>query len=92
MIVELLFYREKTHLHLNIERLTAELQEIKSKCEELREAKQEAVKELLTLQDQHQEEIKSIKADLQDEANSKEGMDRRINDLRIEVIMFFNSS
>lgn len=79
------FCSEKTHLHHTIEKLSTELQEIKEKCEELRESRQEAVRELLTLQDQHQEELRLVRQDLQDETNSREGMDRRINDLRAEV-------
>lgn len=72
-----------------MERLTGECQEFKEKCEELRQARQDAVRELLSLQDQHQEEVQLIRADLQDEANSREGMDRRINDLRAEVLIIF---
>lgn len=62
-----------------------ELQEAKDKYEEVREARQEAVRELLTLQDQHQEELRLLRQDLQDESNSREAMDRRLNDLRTEV-------
>lgn len=76
---------EKLVLHRNMERLSGENQEAKEKCEELRQARQDAVRELLTLQDQHQEEVQLIRADLQDEASSREGMDRRINDLRAEL-------
>ncbi|KAB0796948.1 hypothetical protein PPYR_11009 [Photinus pyralis] len=76
---------EKLMLHRNVERLSGECQEAKEKCEEFRQARQDAVRELLSLQDQHQEEVQLIRADLQDEANSREGMDRRINDLRAEL-------
>ncbi|XP_044269218.1 coiled-coil domain-containing protein 102A isoform X2 [Tribolium madens] len=76
---------EKSQLHRVIDKLTIELQEVKEKCDELKEAKQEAARELLSLQDQHQEEIRLIRADLQDEANSREGMDKRLNDLRAEL-------
>ena len=82
-----MYYSEKLQLHRTIEKLTAELVELKDKCEELREARQSVVKEMLMLQDQHQEEIRMAKADLQDEASTREGMDRRINDLRAEVSM-----
>lgn len=78
-------FSEKSHLHRTIEKLTSELQEMKEKYEELREARQDTVRELLSIQDQHQEEVRLIRADLQDETNSREGMDRRINDLRTEV-------
>ncbi|XP_018333156.1 coiled-coil domain-containing protein 102A-like [Agrilus planipennis] len=76
---------EKSQLLRNVEKLSNELQEMKEKCEELRQSRQDAVRELLSLQDQHQEEIILIKADLQEEAASRGGMDRRINDLRSEV-------
>lgn len=72
-------------LHRNIERVTADLQQWKDKYEELKQSRQDTVRELLALQDQHKEEVSLIKADLQDEASSREGMDRRINDLRAEV-------
>lgn len=83
-----MFFSEKLQLHHTIEKLTGEIQEYRDKCDELKEAKQEAVRELLNLQDQHQEELRLIKSDLQDEANSREGMDRRINELRIEVCFY----
>lgn len=76
---------EKAQLHRNIEKLGGDLQEMKEKNEELREARQDAVRELLTVQDQHQEEVRLIRSDLMDEANSRDGMDRRINDLRTEL-------
>ncbi|KAL3285072.1 hypothetical protein HHI36_019196 [Cryptolaemus montrouzieri] len=76
---------EKNQLHHTIDNLKTELQEIKVKCEEFRESRQDAARELLCLQDQHQEELRLVKADLQDEASSREGMDRRINDLRAEL-------
>lgn len=77
-------------MHRTIEKLTVDLQEVKEKCEELREARQDAVRELLSLQDQHQEELRLMRQDLQDETNSREGMDRRINDLRAEVRVFWH--
>nr|CAH7753078.1 unnamed protein product [Callosobruchus chinensis] len=76
---------EKSQLHRTIERLTSELQEIKDKCDELRESKQDTMREMLLLQDEHQKEIQLLKADLQDETNSREGMDKRLNDLRAEL-------
>lgn len=79
-------FREKSQLHRSIDRLTSELQEVKDKCDELREARQDAMREILVLQDEHQKEILLVKADLQDETNSREGMDKRLNDLRAEVI------
>ncbi|XP_074032639.1 coiled-coil domain-containing protein 102A isoform X1 [Leptinotarsa decemlineata] len=76
---------EKSQLHRNIERLTSELQEARDKCDELRESRQDTMRDILMLQDEHQKELQSIKADLQEEANSRESMDKRMNDLRAEL-------
>jgi len=76
---------EKILLHRDLEKMQGELQELKDRCEDLRASKQEAVRELLQLQDQHQDQVRLIQLDLQDEATSREGMDRRLADLRTEV-------
>ena len=68
-----------------MERLGGELQEFRDKCEELRETKQDAVRELLHFQDQHREELQLIRTDLQEEIASREGLERRLNELRGEV-------
>lgn len=65
--------------------MQGEVQELKERCEDLRTAKQNAVRELLQLQDQHQDQVRLIQLDLQDEASSREGMDRRLADLRTEL-------
>lgn len=79
---------EKANLHKTIERLHSELQEAKEKCEDLKLAKQETVRELLTLQDKHRDTIQQIQSDLQDETSSRESVDRRMADLRAEVSKF----
>lgn len=76
---------EKILLHRDLEKMQVELQELKDRCEDLRASKQEVVRELLQLQDQHQDQVRLIQLDLQDEATSREGMDRRLADLRTEV-------
>ncbi|XP_021922904.1 coiled-coil domain-containing protein 102A isoform X2 [Zootermopsis nevadensis] len=76
---------EKLLLHRGLEKMQGELQELKDRCEDLRASKQEVVRELLQLQDQHQDQVRLIQLDLQDEATSREGMDRRLADLRTEV-------
>jgi len=76
---------EKILLHRDLERMQGELQELKDRCEDLRASKQEVVRELLQLQDQHQDQVRLIRLDLQDEATSREGMDRRLADLRTEL-------
>lgn len=76
---------EKNNLHKTIEKLRADLQEAKDKCEDLKLAKQETVRELLALQDRHRDTIQQIQSDLQDETSSRESVDRRMADLRAEV-------
>lgn len=79
-------FSEKMCLHRNLERIGTELAEFREKCEDLRASRQEAVRELLQLQDQHQDTVALIRADLIDEATSREGMDRRLADLRTQVL------
>jgi len=50
VFILILYYSEKHELHKSIEKLALELQDVRGRQEELRSAKQEAVRELLTLQ------------------------------------------
>uniref|UniRef100_A0A1B0FGI4 Coiled-coil domain-containing protein 102A n=1 Tax=Glossina morsitans morsitans TaxID=37546 RepID=A0A1B0FGI4_GLOMM len=76
---------EKHILHKNIEKLTLEIQEVRERQEELRAAKQEAVRELLTLQEQHRAEMRIINNSLQEETASRENLERRLGELRSEL-------
>ncbi|XP_018918080.1 coiled-coil domain-containing protein 102A isoform X2 [Bemisia tabaci] len=76
---------EKQSLHKTLEKIEMELSEMKEKCEDLKTSKQEAMRELLRLQDTHQDTVALIRADLLDEATSREGMDRRLADLRAQL-------
>ncbi|XP_037909207.1 coiled-coil domain-containing protein 102A isoform X2 [Hermetia illucens] len=76
---------EKTSLHKNIEKVALELQELRDKHEELRAAKQEAVRELLTLQEQHRAEVRILNNSLQEEVMSRENLERRLCELRTEL-------
>lgn len=78
-------FRENESLHTILDRITNELHEEKEKCEELREAKQETLRQLLALQDEHDKEIEMLKSDLIEEVSSKEGLEKKLNDLRAEV-------
>lgn len=68
-----------------MEKLKAEIIELKKQCEELEESKAEAKRELLELKDRFQIEISDVQADIIDEASSREGMNRRLSELRAEV-------
>lgn len=74
-------------MHKTVEKLTIELDETKEKFEELRMAKQEAVRELLTMQEQHKAEIRIVHNSQQEEASARENLERRLCELRSEVIL-----
>ncbi|ALC40207.1 CG31638, partial [Drosophila busckii] len=69
---------EKHELHKNLEKITLELQDVRSRQEELRSAKQDAVRELLTLQEQH-------RAEMRIEIGARENLERRLGELRTEL-------
>lgn len=76
-------------LHKSLEKITFDLQEVHSKCEELRNAKQEAVRELLTMQEQHRAEIRISSNTLLEETTARETLERRLCELRTEVCCLF---
>ncbi|XP_076622313.1 coiled-coil domain-containing protein 102A isoform X2 [Colletes latitarsis] len=76
---------EKNSLHRGIEKLKAEIIQLRKQCEELEENKAQAMRELLVLKDRFQIELSDVQADLIDEASSREGMNRRLSELRAEL-------
>lgn len=78
-------------MYKTIENLTTELEDIKEKYEEIRSAKQEAVRELLTLQEQHKAELRILTNSQMEEANAREHLERKLCELRSEVIFHLNS-
>lgn len=76
---------EKNILHRNLDKVAVELQEAKDKCEELRGAKQDAVRELLTLQEQHRAELRICHNSMQEETSSRENLERKLCELRGEL-------
>lgn len=76
---------EKGQLDRRAERAEAEVAELRERCEELRASRQDAVRELLDIQDQYKDAVALIQADLLDEATSREGMDRRLAELRAQL-------
>lgn len=76
---------EKNALHKNFEKLRHEFHDLRSKCEDLRQAKQEAVRELLTLQETHRAELRIANNSLQEEVVARELLEKRICDLRTEL-------
>ncbi|XP_059613909.1 coiled-coil domain-containing protein 102A isoform X2 [Phlebotomus argentipes] len=76
---------DKLGYQKSIERLSLEIQDVKAKCEELRISKQDAVRELLTLQEQHRAEVRISHNALQEEVNARESLERRLCELRGEL-------
>lgn len=79
-------FREKNSLHRGMEKLKAEVVQLRKQCGELVESKDEAIKELLELKERFQFELSDVQADIIDQASSREGMNRRLCELRAEVI------
>ncbi|KAH8410059.1 hypothetical protein KR009_004751 [Drosophila setifemur] len=76
---------EKLELHKSIEKLALEIQDMRGRQEEMRSAKQEAVRELLTLQEQHRAEMRIVNNSLQEEIAARENLERRLTELRTEL-------
>lgn len=76
---------EKVALTKSLAEVQLELNSLKTKLEESRQVKQEAVLEVARLKDQHKEEIKRLYTDLEDESTSRSSMDRRLVELRREL-------
>ncbi|XP_058124697.1 coiled-coil domain-containing protein 102A isoform X1 [Anopheles coustani] len=76
---------EKNAVHRNLEKTRQDMQELRDKCEELRSAKQDAVRELLTLQEQHRVEMRITHNSLQEEIAARETLERRLCELRTEL-------
>lgn len=68
-----------------MEKLKAEIMQLRKQCEELEESKTEITRELLELKDRFQIEFSDVQAGIIDEASSREGMNRRLCELRAEV-------
>ncbi|XP_076170726.1 coiled-coil domain-containing protein 102A isoform X1 [Ptiloglossa arizonensis] len=76
---------EKNSLHRGIEKLKSEIIQLRKQCEELEENKAQAMRELLILKDRFQIELSDVQANIIDEASSREGMHRRLSELRTEL-------
>lgn len=61
------------------------MDDYKNKCEELRNARQETVREFLTLQESHRVEMRIVNNSLQEETNARESLERRLSELRGEL-------
>ncbi|KAK1117125.1 hypothetical protein K0M31_016931 [Melipona bicolor] len=76
---------EKNSLHRGLEKLKTEIIQVRKQYEELEESKADVTRELLKLKDRFQLELSDVQADIVDEASSREGMNRRLCELRTEL-------
>ncbi|XP_011494863.1 PREDICTED: coiled-coil domain-containing protein 102A [Ceratosolen solmsi marchali] len=76
---------EKNSLHLGLEKLRIEIIQLKDRCEELQDNRSDALKELLEIKCRFQGELNAAQFNLIDEATNREGMDRRLAELRTEL-------
>lgn len=77
---------EKDSLHRTVEKLKAELKQLREQCEELSESRADTMRELSELKERFQLELNDEHiADLIDDTGNGEGMDRRLSELRTEL-------
>ncbi|XP_042218990.1 coiled-coil domain-containing protein 102A-like isoform X3 [Homarus americanus] len=76
---------EKQVLHRECSKWQSEANELRSRLDDVRASRQEAVKELVSLRTQHQKEVQCLQLEMLDEASSRECIDRRLADLRAEL-------
>ncbi|XP_012279546.1 coiled-coil domain-containing protein 102A isoform X2 [Orussus abietinus] len=76
---------EKSSLYRGMEKLRVEVVQLRVQCEELQESKATVTKELMEIKEHFQSELSAAQADLMDEASNREGMDRRLSELRTEL-------
>lgn len=76
---------EKMHITRSLESVRQELNNWKSKYEELNQIKHDLDLQVARLKDQHTDELNRLSTDLQDEQSSRTSIDRRLADLRIEL-------
>ena len=75
-------FREKNNLKQTIERLEANIMDWNERYEELCQEQKRTLKDYLQMES---DVLRSMRAELEDEYNSREGADRRLADLRTEV-------
>ncbi|KAK3610026.1 hypothetical protein CHS0354_032374 [Potamilus streckersoni] len=76
---------EKTSLMKAIETLQVELHSMKTKYEEMKVSKQEAMLQITKLKEDHKVALDRMAADLEEESSNRSTMDRRLGDLRREL-------
>ncbi|XP_031826390.1 coiled-coil domain-containing protein 102A isoform X2 [Nomia melanderi] len=76
---------EKNSLHRGMEKLRAEIIQLRKQCDDLEESKAKAMRELLELKDRFHTELGEAQSNLIDDASSRDSMNRRLSELRAEL-------
>lgn len=69
----------------SLEKARHEMEGQAVKCDDLRTARQDAVRELLTMQETHHAENRIMNHSLQEEINARETLERRLSEMRTEL-------
>lgn len=69
----------------SLEKTRHEIEGQAAKCDDLRTARQDAVRELLTMQETHHAEVRIMNHSLQEEMNARETLERRVSEMRVEL-------
>lgn len=88
-MILILIFSENQNLHKTIEKLESDLIMLKEKNEDLKISKQEAIRELMQLKDTHNDMVSHMKIDLMNETSFREDVDRRLADVRAQVLAKF---
>ncbi|XP_078042966.1 coiled-coil domain-containing protein 102A isoform X2 [Augochlora pura] len=76
---------EKNSLHRGMEKLKAEIIQLRKQCDDLEESKAKAMRDLLELKDRFHIELGDMQATLIDDSTSRDSMNRRLSELRTEL-------
>ncbi|CAN8001160.1 unnamed protein product [Ixodes pacificus] len=78
--------QEKNQLAKMLEKQATELGQLKAKYDELRKSRQDTLKELSQVKAEHQDELECIRIDLEDEASGRTCLDKRLTELRAQLV------
>lgn len=78
--------QEKGQLAKTLERQAGELSQLRAKYDELRKSRQDTLKELSQARAEHQDELECIRIDLEDEASGRTCLDKRLSELRAQLV------
>ncbi|XP_077502350.1 coiled-coil domain-containing protein 102A isoform X1 [Amblyomma americanum] len=78
--------QEKNQVAKQLEKQTGELGQLRAKYDELRKSRQDTLKELSQIRAEHQDELECILIDLEDEASGRTCLDKRMTELRAQLV------